>query len=249
MNSCVIKKSMKTLSGEASLFMWGALFCFNSLGFPVNLCTIGAHGRDCVMSVQSVQPMFVLLSSSLSLLFQEETSLSDMWSLELEFKINCCTMSSSSSFLFKVILHSERTTRNCILDFGTWNKLTSQLMLSQNAWVFPIEELKKLQLLSAHWFSCRNNYFMALGFVFRQWHNAFYLKISSVLEIKFSEPDWYKNKCKSALVRPLLLYWLPDLYFPAQIKMDLGTGCNLPPKTLTIQMSITRPWSIGYLLL
>jgi hypothetical protein len=34
----------------------------------------------------------------------------------------------------------------------------------------------------------------------RRWHNAFYLKISSVLEIRFSKPNWCKGKCKSALV-------------------------------------------------
>jgi hypothetical protein len=39
----------------------------------------------------------------------------------------------------------------------------------------------------------------------------FCLEISSVLEIRFSEPHWYKGKCKSALVRPFSLCALPDI--------------------------------------
>jgi hypothetical protein len=33
-----------------------------------------------------------------------------------------------------------------------------------------------------------------------------------VLEIRFTEPHWYKGKCKYASVRPFFLYGLPDTY-------------------------------------
>jgi hypothetical protein len=33
-----------------------------------------------------------------------------------------------------------------------------------------------------------------------------------MFEIRFSEPNWYKDICKSALVMPLFLYGIPDIY-------------------------------------
>jgi hypothetical protein len=60
----------------------------------------------------------------------------------------------------------------------------------------------------------------------------FWLEISSVLEIRFQEPDWYKAKCKSALVWSLFLYGLPSLCISFQVNMDLRTCCSIvPPKT------------------
>jgi hypothetical protein len=49
-------------------------------------------------------------------------------------------------------------------------------------------------------------YSMTLGSVLRWQHNAFCPEISSVLEIRFSEPNWYKRKWEIALVRPLFLW-------------------------------------------
>jgi hypothetical protein len=56
---------------------------------------------------------------------------------------------------------------------------------------------------------------------------AFCLEISSELEIRFLEPNLYKNKCKSALVRQLFLYGLPNLYISAQVNKGLVTGCSI----------------------
>jgi hypothetical protein len=42
-----------------------------------------------------------------------------------------------------------------------------------------------------------------------------------VPEIKFSEPNWYKGKCKSALVMPLFFNGLPDLNTSLEVNKDL----------------------------
>jgi hypothetical protein len=66
-----------------------------------------------------------------------------------------------------------------------------------------------------------DNHFTTLGSLLRQQYNDFCLEISSVLEIWLSEPNWYKGKCKSALVMPLFLHGLLDLYISFQINKDL----------------------------
>jgi hypothetical protein len=53
------------------------------------------------------------------------------------------------------------------------------------------------------------------------------LEISSVLEISFSEKNWYKAKCKSPSVRPLFLCGLPDLYISFQVNKVLKIGCSI----------------------
>jgi hypothetical protein len=52
-------------------------------------------------------------------------------------------------------------------------------------------------------------------------NNALFLEVSSVPVIRFSEQNWYKGKCKSALVMPFSLYKSPDLYISFQVKNDL----------------------------
>jgi hypothetical protein len=48
-----------------------------------------------------------------------------------------------------------------------------------------------------------------------------------VLDTRFSEPNWYKGECKSALVRVLFLCGLPDICISFQVKKDLGIGGNV----------------------
>jgi hypothetical protein len=53
-----------------------------------------------------------------------------------------------------------------------------------------------------------------------------------MLEIRFSELNWYKGESKSAFVRALFLHGLSDLYISFQMNKDLWTGCSIvPPKT------------------
>jgi hypothetical protein len=65
---------------------------------------------------------------------------------------------------------------------------------------------------------------MIPGSVFRQQHIAFSLKIPSLLEMRFSEPKWYKYDSKSALVRPLFICGLPDFHTSAEMNKDWCSG-------------------------
>jgi hypothetical protein len=49
------------------------------------------------------------------------------------------------------------------------------------------------------------NYFLTVGAVLRGDTLLFFLEISFVLAVSFSEQVWYDWECKSALVRPLFL--------------------------------------------
>jgi hypothetical protein len=72
---------------------------------------------------------------------------------------------------------------------------------------------------------------MTLGSVSRWGHNAFSLAISCVLEI--AEPKGHKCNCKSACIRPLFLYRLPDIHIPAKINKKWQNVYNSAlPKTL-----------------
>jgi hypothetical protein len=144
-------------------------------------------------------------------------------------------VSSSWSLLFKPILHAGGTTTNCILDFGTWNQLTSHFTASWNAWVVCIEvkensscflciDCGAWMTISCHWGS------------FEVTTQCF------LLEIRFSEPNWYKGKCKFALVRPISLYGLPDFHISFQVNKATWIGCNIIlPKT----SNNTNSWHIN----
>jgi hypothetical protein len=41
-----------------------------------------------------------------------------------------------------------------------------------------------------------------------------------VLETRFLESNWHRCNCKSALIRPLFLYGLPDKYIPTEINKN-----------------------------
>jgi hypothetical protein len=130
-------------------------------------------------------------------------------------------LSSSWSLLFRAVFCSEGTTANFVSDYSTWNWLTSWFTISWK-WLGHSHKSKRKMLLVSYilivvWLtiSCH------LGFFLRSWHSACCLEIFCILEISFSEPDWCKCKCKSALVRMLFFYALPDLYISAQVNKDL----------------------------